>query len=81
MSSTAEELASQAEQLQSTIAFFKTDQRSSFTKMPQAHKTVVKHLTKSKPALKKESAVITAKAVGADLAMDGRSYDEAFEKY
>ena len=82
MSSTAEELASQAEQLQNTISFFKTDEHGTVkhSKIQKAA-TVVQHLTHAKGAPKKEYSSVTARAVGADLLMEGGNPDDAFEKF
>jgi len=98
MASTAEELSSQAEQLQETIAFFRLDEhgagkgtalrkeRVELTAEPKKiRKETVHHLVHAKANghSKKDSGMITAKAVGADLDMGGGkdSLDNEFEKF
>ncbi len=97
MASTAEELSSQAEQLQSTISFFRIDERAAVRQLPQrelhaearpksSRKAAVAHITQAKrgkPAPVKEAAV-TKQAVGAEgyaLDLGSDKHDSEFEKF
>ncbi len=97
MASTAEELSSQAEQLQSTISFFRIDERAAVRQLPQrelhaearpksSRKAAVAHITQAKrgkPAPVKEAAV-TKQAVGAEgyaLDLGSDKQDSEFEKF
>jgi methyl-accepting chemotaxis protein len=82
MSSTSEELASQAEQLQSTISFFTTDQSRGASKLAATRKKAVPKVSfaQASPAPVRQNSGARAKAVGADLFMDGPN-DDGFEKF
>jgi methyl-accepting chemotaxis protein len=97
IASTAEELSSQAEQLQSTIAFFRLDDRGAGkaatlakerieapAETRKTRKEMVHHLANGKANgySKRDAGIITRKAVGADLDMDGRDgIDDEFERF
>jgi methyl-accepting chemotaxis protein len=98
MASTAEELSSQAEQLQGAIAFFRLEEQDEGTVAPvrkeacevrveakKTRKETVRHLSydKANGYGKKDAAMITARAVGADLDMGRGSdrLDDEFERF
>ncbi len=97
MASTAEELSSQAEQLQSTISFFRIDERGMTRSLPQreplaearpkpVRKGAIAHIgqaKKAKAAPAREAAV-TKQAVGAEgysLDLGNDKLDSEFEKF
>jgi methyl-accepting chemotaxis protein len=88
MSSTAEELASQAEQLQDTIAFFRVEDSSGRTKRqitvqhrdtaaaPKTeHKAKVAHITHETPETEKHAGIAL------DMGSSKDRTDDEFEKY
>ena len=90
MSSTAEELSSQAEQLQSTIAFFKVaeaedvSKRAAMKHLTTGHKVNVAPLAKSKaifPRQQSEPAGVALNLKQDSGRDDGVGRDSEFEKF
>jgi len=77
MASTAEELASQAEQLQSTIAFFKTNERNN----PKPRNILTKSVSKAVHAKKLVTPKKAFVAVGHNTDGADLKLDDAFERY
>jgi methyl-accepting chemotaxis protein len=87
MASTAEELSSQADQLQDCIAFFRMDERKITASKRETGTAEDRKGVKGRVFAKangyKKSNVAVSQAVGADLDLeDGNDrIDEQFEKY
>jgi methyl-accepting chemotaxis protein len=84
MAATAEELSSQSAQLQSTIAFFRIEERSSAQRQVAPKHQLTKALSKGDQRTLRQAAatVATKKAVGHDLMLDEPAHqDSDFEKY